>query len=431
MTSGSEDIHPDRARTLQRYREVRAFTEALCRPLATEDYVLQSMTEASPVRWHIAHTTWFFETFVLEAHAPGYRSPHPLYRMLFNSYYVQVGERWARDRRGVLSRPTVEEVYAYRSHVDTAMARWMAEADDETWEKVAPVIEVGLNHEQQHQELMLTDLKHALSFNPLRPVYVEAPDDPPPAPLDPPGWIEREGGLVRIGHEGDGFAYDNEGPAHRVFLEPHRIADRPVTCGEFVAFIEDGGYREPRLWMDEGWARVQAEGWRAPLYWEERDGEWWHFTLHGMRPVRPNEPVCHVSWYEADAFARWAGARLPTEFEWEALAREARLEGHFADSGRYHPAPLGRLPGDDTRGARRLFGDTWEWTASAYAPYPGYRPPAGAIGEYNGKFMCNQYVLRGGSCATPEGHVRATYRNFFHPHARWQFSGVRLADDGA
>ena len=279
---------------------------------------------------------------------------------------------------------------------------------------------------------MLTDLKHALSFNPLHPVYREpVVDDPPPAPVPATDWIERPGGVVAVGYAGTGFAYDNEGPGHRVLLEPHRIAERPVTCGEFMAFIEDGGYETPTLWMDEGWARVVARQWRAPLYWERgEDGRWWHFTLGGLRPVREDEPVCHVSWYEADAYARWAGARLPTEFEWETLAREYAVDGNFVETGRLHPAPLAP-PGDAERSprARRLFGDVWEWTLSPYAPYPGYRPPEGAIGEYNGKFMCNQFVLRGGSCATAADHVRATYRNFFHPHARWQFAGLRLADD--
>ncbi len=408
-----------------RFAAVRERTEELCRPLAVEDYVIQTMEDVSPAKWHLAHTSWFFETFVLKPRRSGYEAFHPAFAYLFNSYYNTVGEQFPRPRRGLLSRPTVEEVYAYRAHVNRGMEAFFAEQPAEA-EKLASVIELGLNHEQQHQELMLTDLKHVLSVNPLHPVYRPAA---PAAAGEIPAvrWLAFEGGLREIGHAGAGFAFDNEGPRHRVYLEPFALADRPATNAEYLAFMEDGGYDTPELWLSEGWAAVRENGWTAPLYWERGNGGWMQFTLSGFREVRPDEPVCHLSLFEADAFARWSGARLPTEAEWETAAGDAPVEGNLAEDDRAHPAPLRGLPADGA--AAQLFGDVWEWTRSPYAPYPGFRAPEGALGEYNGKFMVNQMVLRGGSCATPRSHIRATYRNFFPPASRWQFSGVRLAQD--
>jgi len=434
---------------LDRYREVRARTEALCGPLAIEDYVVQSMTDASPAKWHLAHTSWFFETFVLEQGEEDYRPFHPRYRYLFNSYYNTVGPMHERPRRGLLTRPTVKEVYAYREHVDRHLAAFLERGHPERIAELHPVIVVGLHHEQQHQELLLTDLKHLLSMNPLRPAYRAGGDAGAerggPATVPAVDWIEHREGLREIGFGGKGFAYDNETPRHREFVPAFRLADRLVTAGEYLEFMADGGYDRPDLWLSDGWAAVREEGWRAPLYWERVEGTWRRFTLNGLRPVRPGEPVCHVSHYEADAYARWAEARLPTEAEWETAAEGAPILGNFVESERLHPAPLGDrkavvagAPGPDPAdprdrpGARlpaQLFGDVWEWTGSPYSPYPGYRPPAGALGEYNGKFMINQMVLRGGSCFTPVSHIRATYRNFFPPRTRWQMAGIRLAQD--
>jgi ergothioneine biosynthesis protein EgtB len=403
------------------YRAIRAATEALCAPLSPEDCSLQSMPDASPAKWHLAHTAWFFETLVLEG-LPGYAPFHPAFRVLFNSYYQSVGEQHPRPERGVLSRPSLEEVRAYRRHVDRGILRLL---DAGAAASALDAVELGLHHEQQHQELILTDVKHGFSRNPLRPAYRErAPE--PAGRAQPLGWFGLEAGVREIGHAGPGFAFDNERPRHRVFVEAFALASRPVTNAEYLDFVRDAGYANPALWLSDGFATVRARGWRAPLYWEERDGQWWTHTLAGMAPLRADEPVCHVSHYEADAYARWAGARLPTEAEWECAAEDAPLEGAFVESGRLHPAPSpppGRAPS-------ALFGDVWEWTASAYAPYPGFRPLAGSLGEYNAKFMSNQLVLRGGSCATPRSHIRRCYRNFFPPDARWQFSGIRLARDG-
>jgi ergothioneine biosynthesis protein EgtB len=409
-----------------RYEAVRRQTEQLCDPLETEDFLLQSMPDASPVKWHLAHTGWFFETFVLAPHRPGYRPFHPDFAVLFNSYYNAVGPRWPRPQRGLLSRPTVAEVFRYRAWVDEQMAELFEPAQEEVLRRAADVIVLGLNHEQQHQELILTDLKHALALNPLRPVYGSAPPEEAtaPSPLD---WVTFPAGLAWVGHDGGGFAFDNESPRHRAFLEGFRLACRPVSGGEFLAFIEDGGYDRPELWLSDGWAARQERGWAAPLYWERQDGAWVVTTLTGVRPPDPAEPVCHVSYYEADAFARWAGARLPTEAEWEAAAATAPVAGHFLEAGRFHPAAAAAA--DEAGTLVKLYGDVWQWTASAYAGYPGYEPPPGVLGEYNGKFMCNQLVLRGASCATPRSHARLTYRNFFPPDARWQFSGLRLAKD--
>ncbi len=408
-----------------RYDAVRRFSGHLCEPLETEDFVLQSMPDASPTRWHLAHTTWFFETFVLERFLPGYRPFHPDFKVLFNSYYNLVGDQFPRPQRGLLSRPTVREVLAYRRHVDDNMQRLLG--GDAPDPELAAVVDIGLHHEQQHQELILTDLKHAFSHNPLLPVYRQQPHEPP-ADAPPLKWLPRAAGLHEIGHAGPGFSYDNERPRHRVFVEPFAIGARLVTCGEYMHFIDEGGYRTPALWLSDGWAAVQQHGWRAPLYWHDRDGQWWHYTLAGARPVNPAEPVCHVSYFEADAFARWAGARLPTEAEWEIAAGDAAVAGNFVETGRFHPAACDTGGDGSSEAAQpaQMFGDVWEWTASAYCAYPGYTPPPGALGEYNGKFMCNQFVLRGGSCATSVSHIRRTYRNFFPPAARWQFTGIRL-----
>lgn len=416
------EIHdrPIRRGPADRFRAVRESTERLCEPLEVEDYCLQSMLDCSPPKWHLAHTTWFFETFVLAEHEPGFRPYHPNYRYLFNSYYEAVGQRWPRPTRGLLSRPTVAEVYAYRRAVDGQMVALLESADDRTLAVLAPLIELGLNHEQQHQELLLTDLKHAFGLNPLRPVY--ATGDLTPSNGSPAlRWEAYPPGVREVGHTGDGFAFDNEGPRHRQFVEGFAVASRLVTAGEFLAFIADGGYDTPALWLSDGWAARHRHDWTAPLYWERDSDGWAAFTLRGFRPLDPGAPVCHLSYYEADAFARWAGARLPTEFEWEVAAAPREVSGNFLDSDRFHPV------GDP--GSGQWFGDVWEWTASPYTAYPGYRPAAGALGEYNCKFMCNQMVLRGGSCATPAGHVRPTSRNFFPPDARWQFSGLRLAKD--
>jgi ergothioneine biosynthesis protein EgtB len=406
----------------QRYHAIRAATEVLAAPLSAEDCAIQSMPDASPVKWHLAHTSWFFETFVLEPHVPGYRVYDAAFRVLFNSYYNAVGDKHPRPQRGLLSRPSLDAVRGYRAHVDAAMAALLGRTEPSS--RLGKLIELGLNHEQQHQELILTDVKHLLSCNPLKPAYapLHSVDASPSA--TPQDWLTFGEGLVEIGHDGTGFAFDNETPRHRQYLDAFALASRPVTNAEYAAFIGDGGYRRAELWLSEGWDWVNANGIAAPLYWEESDTGPRQFTLHGMLPLEPDAPVCHVSLFEADAYARWAGARLPTEAEWELAAATVPVEGQFAEDGALRPRPARRVAP-----LAQLFGDVWEWTRSAYAPYPGFRPAAGAIGEYNGKFMCNQYVLRGGSCATPRSHIRATYRNFFPASARWQFSGFRLARD--
>ena len=401
------------------YRSVREATTALTTPLSAEDCQAQSMDDASPVKWHLAHTTWFFETFVLDHWMRGYRPFHPEFRVLFNSYYQSVGPQHPRPRRGLLTRPTLTEVHDYRAYVDGHMR---ALIDDGLPEGAAAVVELGLHHEQQHQELILTDVKHLLAASPLHPIYRDCPSAPPAAGVAR-RWHHYAGAVRWIGHDGRGFAFDNEGPRHRAVVDDVELASHPVTASEFLAFMDDGGYARPELWLSDGWTVVQTRGWHAPLYWERRDGAWFVMTLSGLRPLRADEPVCHVSYYEADAYARWAGARLPTEAEWEVAAAAQPVHGNFVDSGRLHPAP----PSAAADAIAQLFGDVWEWTQSPYGPYPGYRAPAGVLGEYNGKFMCNQLVLRGGSCATPASHMRPTYRNFFPPDARWQFSGIRLA----
>ena len=408
---------------IAQFDAMRAATLALVAPLSPEDCALQSMPDASPVKWHLAHTTWFFETFLLVPSLPGYSPFDPSFRVLFNSYYEGVGDRHPRPQRGLLSRPDLGTVFAYRAHVDRAMRALLGHAPSAA---TGSLFTLGVHHEQQHQELILTDVKHLLSHHPQRPAYRARW---PLAAVQPRrlAWHRHAGGIVTIGHGGDGFAFDNEGPPHRVLLEPFDLASRPVTHGEFADFIADGGYRRPELWLSLGIDTVRARSWEAPLYWERQDGAWQTFTLHGMAEIDPHAPVCHLSYFEADAYARWAGARLPTEFEWEAAARDLPVAGNFVESGALHPV----APAGDATSAplQQLYGDIWEWTSSSYAPYPRYTPASGAVGEYNGKFMCGQYVLRGGSCATPASHVRATYRNFFPPEARWQFSGVRLARD--
>ncbi|MDG3002613.1 ergothioneine biosynthesis protein EgtB [Paludisphaera mucosa] len=415
------------ANLVEAYAKTRRFSEYLCETLQVEDYVVQPMPDASPTRWHLAHTTWFFETFVLAPSQSGYRPVDSAYQVLFNSYYNSVGEQFPRSRRGVLTRPSVAEVFAYRRAVDERMARLLREVDGDAAEEIGRVVELGLQHEQQHQELMLTDLKYLFSCNPLWPTYRPSEDDAPAATTDDSGWSTHGGGIVKVGHDGGTFAFDNERPRHDALIGAFELQDRLTTVGEFLQFVEDGGYRRPDLWLSLGWATRKEQGWTAPLYWVEREGAWSQFTLGGLKPLRLDEPVCHISFFEADAFARWMGSRLPTEAEWEHAAAGVIPGGRSGMPGRFHP-----IPASPVRGAsriRQLYGEVWQWTASPYTPYPGYRAPSGALGEYNGKFMCNQYVLRGSSCATPAGHSRSTYRNFFPPDARWQFSGMRLARD--
>jgi ergothioneine biosynthesis protein EgtB len=417
---------PERRELIERYQQVRGFTEALCLPLEAEDYVIQSMPDCSPTKWHLAHVSWFFETFLLKPRVAQYASPNPAYAYLFNSYYNAAGDRYPRPQRGMISRPTVEETYKYRAHVDEQVLDLVECADEQTLLEIAPIVTLGLHHEQQHQELLVTDLKHMLSHNPLHPVYAEQPpsDILDPTPLR---WHTFSEGVEWIGHAGSDFAFDNEEPRHREFVSSFLIASRPVTNADYRTFMDDAGYARPEFWLSLGWATVQQYGWRAPLYWEDHDGQWWEFTLSGLRRVNPAAPVSHVSYFEADAYARWAGARLPTEAEWEVASTGMPIDGNFVERGRYHPEPVEDKHAGDV--PAQMFGDTWEWTQSSYSPYPGFRTAPGALGEYNGKFMCNQYVLRGGSCATSRSHMRATYRNFFPPEARWQFMGLRLAKD--
>ncbi len=440
-TSGNNEV-------ARRFREVRALTERLVAGLEPEDFVVQSMPDASPLRWHLAHTTWFFETFLLAAVDAGYRKHSESYEYLFNSYYNSVGQPFPRARRGLLTRPTVREILEYRRVIDERIEQWLASAEGPNHAPWLAVVELGCHHEQQHQELMLTDLKHAFSCNPLNPAYRELPAGTSVAMREPAfgrdapgsgasgatapvrtasdpqdGWCQFDEGLREIGMPEEPFAFDNERPRHRVFLEAFELARQPVTNGQYLAFLDDDGYRRPEFWLSAGWAWVCQEQREAPLYWL-RDGTGWRqFTLYGCQPLDPAQPVCHLSYYEADAFARWSGARLPTEAEWESAAQGQPVTGNFVESGVLHPQPALA----DGRPLAAMFGDVWEWTASSYAAYPGYAPAAGALGEYNGKFMCNQMVLRGGSCATTQSHIRPSYRNFFPPEAQWQFSGIRLA----
>jgi ergothioneine biosynthesis protein EgtB len=402
----------------ERFQRIRGISLDLARPLETEDMVVQSMPDASPTRWHLAHTTWFFEHFLLGPRLPSYRAYRKGWDYLFNSYYYSVGDMHRRPRRGLLSRPTVAEVIAYRQHVDEQMLRLLESHGEDA--DLAFLVDLGLNHEQQHQELILTDIKHALSLNPLKPAYRTDLDlaASSGAPLEFCGYA---GGVVELGAENGRFCFDNETPRHQLLLQPFALGSRLVTNAEFREFIEDGGYRSSQWWLSDGWSAVQERGWQQPLYWNAGlDAE---FSLAGEIELDPHRPVCHVSFYEADAYARWAGARLPLESEWEQVAGSEPVTGNLMDFARLHPR--GAAPG-----AAQWFGDTWEWTASPYGPYPGFKPLAGSLGEYNGKFMCSQMVLRGGSCVTPADHIRASYRNFFYPDARWQFSGIRLARDG-
>ncbi|ROU02239.1 ergothioneine biosynthesis protein EgtB [Marinobacter sp. R17] len=407
------------------YDDVRSRFERYCAPLEIEDYGLQAVPETSPAKWHLAHTTWFFETFLLKPFLPNYTPFHPRFEYLFNSYYNGVGDPFPRPQRGLLSRPTVKEVYAYRHAVDTAMHELLSR-DLPDRATVAARTELGLQHEMQHQELFFTDLKYNLARNPLFPTYTEAPAVEDASPAAELAWHSFSGGIRQIGTTPqDGFCFDNETPRHRVFLEPFQLASRPVTNADVLAFMRDGGYHQSSLWLADGWAHIQTTGTTQPLYWVRQDDAWFEFTLHGLQPLDPDGIACHLSGYEADAIARWFGARLPTEFEWEYAAQEeadaARDTAHFVERGRYHP---GRAD------IHTLFGSIWQWTSSAYGPYPGYQPAPRAIGEYNGKFMCNQLVLRGGSCVTDRRQVRSSYRNFFYPPDRWQFSGLRLARNG-
>lgn len=429
--NGHDEVRPSnragRGQSLiDRYRKVRDFSARLCRNLQPEDYVVQSMPDVSPTKWHLAHTSWFFETFVVKVWMPRYRSEVPQYAYLFNSYYNAAGDMHRRDLRGLISRPTVAETYRFRDSIDECMTKLLQDADDALLAQIEPVLVLGLHHEQQHQELLVTDIKHVFAQNPLYPVFAESAADAPREAIGPQRFVEFDEATVEIGHDGSGFSYDNEGPRHRALVLPFSLSNRLITNGEYLAFMEAGGYARPEYWLSLGWTTANEQRWRAPLYWVERDGAWWNFTLSGFRPVNEAEPVTHVSYFEADAYANWAGARLPTEFEWERAAVDLPIAGNFVDDQRFHPAAA---PGASNGELQQIYGDVWEWTRSAYLPYPGYRAGPGALGEYNGKFMSNQMVLRGGSCATSRDHIRATYRNFFQPEKRWQFTGIRLARD--
>ncbi|MGD8569044.1 MAG: ergothioneine biosynthesis protein EgtB [Gammaproteobacteria bacterium] len=410
----------------EEYLRVRSQTETLCQPLETDDYATQTMADVSPTKWHIAHVSWFFETFLLTPYLKNYKPFHPQYAHLFNSYYETVGTFHPRPQRGLLNRPTVKEIFQYRRHVDNHMQELLNQGSHADRADIQLRTRVGLNHEQQHQELMLTDIKHVFANNPLKPAYhnINLSRRQQSSPLD---WLHHDGGLVETGYNGSGFCYDNELPVHKSYLEPFKVATRLVTNGEFMEFMKDNGYQRADLWLSDAWSTVQKSQWRAPLYWQNIDNEWWHMTLAGMQPVDKHAPVCHVSFFEADAFARWAGKRLPSEAEWEIIAKEQSIAGNLREKGILHPMAT-RLS-DNTQSLQQMYGDVWEWTLSPYSPYPRFQPLPGSLGEYNGKFMCSQFVLRGGSCVTPQDHIRASYRNFFYPADRWQFSGLRLADD--
>lgn len=420
-TTEAPDGHQAGATLRRRVAATRAHSMALAAPLTAEDMVVQASDDASPTKWHLAHVTWFFETFVLMSHLPGYRLFDESFPYCFNSYYESLGPRQPRALRGLLTRPPMEQVFAYRRHVDAALDRLLEGPVDAP---LARLIEVGIHHEQQHQELLLTDILVVLASQPLRPCYAASERAALTGDERVAGWLSFDGGIHAVGHVGAAFAWDNETPRHDALIRPFALADRLVTNGEWLAFIADGGYRRPELWLADGWATVRREEWDAPLYWRQTAPGWHAMSLYGEQAVVPAEPVCHVSYFEADAFARWAGARLPTEFEWEMAAADCAID---APQGVLRPAAA--TPGGGR--LRQLYGAAWQWTQSAYAPYPGYRPPAGALGEYNGKFMVSQQVLRGSSCVTPAGHARPTYRNFFYPPQRWQFTGVRLARDAA
>ncbi len=390
---------------------------------------MQSMPDVSPTKWHLAHTSWFFETFILKVWMPGYRPENLQYAYLFNSYYNAAGDMHRRDLRGLISRPTLSDTYRFRSSIDQHIEELLGRAEEELLVEIEPVFTIGLHHEQQHQELLVSDIKHVFAQNPLHPVYRERDEQIAPRWVAPSNFVDFPETILEIGHDGRGFSYDNEGPRHRALVPAFSLATRPVTNGEYLEFMEADGYKRPEFWLSLGWTTLNdpvSGGWKAPLYWTKRDGTWWNFTLAGLRAVDESEPVTHISHFEADAFANWSGARLPTEFEWECAARDLPIEGAFVESERFQPAPVETQPNDKLT---QMFGDVWQWTRSAYLPYPGYRAAPGALGEYNGKFMSNQMVLRGGSCATSRSHIRATYRNFFQPEKRWQFTGIRLARD--
>ena len=414
-------------RLIEQFRQVRDFSTRVCRSLEPEDYVVQSMPDVSPTKWHLAHTSWFFETFVLKVWMQRYHSEVPQYAYLFNSYYNAAGDMHRRDLRGLISRPTVAETYRFRESIDHCVIKLIEDADDALLAEIEPVLTLGVHHEQQHQELLVTDIKHVFSQNPLYPVFQLSATVPETGKIAPQHFVEFDEATVMIGHDGAGFSYDNEGPRHRALVPAFSLSNRLITNGEYLAFIEAGGYTRPEFWLSLGWTTVNEQRWQAPLYWILRDGTWWNFTLSGFRPVSASEPVTHISYFEADAYANWDGARLPTEFEWEHAACGVPIDGNFVDAQHFHPAPAVSTNGGSV--LLQMFGDVWQWTRSAYLPYPGYRAVPGALGEYNGKFMCNQMVLRGGSCATSRSHIRPTYRNFFQPEKRWQFTGIRLARD--
>jgi len=408
------------------YLRIRMYTEKLVEPLEIEDFIVQADTHVSPTKWHLSHTTWFFETFVLKQSSPNYRVFHEDFHYLFNSYYESVGKFHPRTARGLITRPTVSETFAYRKYVDDHVLTLIESKSSIDLEKVRPFIEIGLNHEQQHQELLLTDLKYNFSFNPTHPVYnlIDGFDVSSSQELS---FVKIEGGLIEVGHDGDGFSFDNETPKHKKWLDPYRLANRPVTNSEYVQFIEEGGYSKAELWLSDGWNDVKKDNWQAPLYWEKHDGKWFAFTLSGLLPIDEHAPVSHISFYEADAYARWAGKRLPTEEEWEHGLQHTPIKGNFSEQGYFHP--IAENKEEPAQPFSKGFGDVWEWTQSPYSPYPRSKPLNGELGEYNAKFMANQMVLKGGSCCTPESHIRLTYRNFFYPQMRWQFSGLRLAED--
>jgi len=406
---------------LHEFRCVREASELICKPLEIEDYGIQTMPDVSPPKWHLAHISWFFETFILKVFATNYKIFHPMYEHLFNSYYEQIGSFHPRPERGLLARPTVKEIYAYRHFIDQQMADLLIQEDHSDHAEILRRTEIGLHHEQQHQELLLTDIKHIFAYNPLKPAYTNS-ELPTKNAAPELYWHEQPAGIYQTGNDGDGFSFDNESPSHKVYLEPYRIASRLTTNEEFLAFMSAGGYQNPACWLSDGWKIVQTQQWHHPLYWYQVDQSWYEMTLAGPRELDLQAPVSHISFYEANAYANWQQKRLPTEMEWEVVARELTIQGNFRDQGYLQPVAT------ECTGLAQFYGDVWEWTQSSYSPYPGYRAVDGALGEYNGKFMSSQFVLRGGSCFTPQDHIRASYRNFFYPGDRWQCTGIRLAE---